>query len=141
MNVRTPLERWLDRVDKSETCWLWTGRRNANGYGTFDLGYGSVLAHRFGYEAFVGPIPDSLPLDHLCRVHHCVRPAHLEPVSHRENNLRGFWGQREACKSGHPYVEGSYRLAPGKYGYQVRRCRICERESQARYQARKRAAH
>lgn len=47
------------------------------------------MAHRAVYEALVGPIPEGLELDHLCRVRTCVEVTHLEPVTHRENDLRG----------------------------------------------------
>ena len=58
-----------------------------------------VMAHRFAYEEYVGPIPDGLQIDHLCRNKWCVNPEHLEPVTCRENALRG--------------VAPSVRLAPG----------------------------
>jgi hypothetical protein len=46
-------------------------------------------AHRFAYLEFVGPIPDGLVLDHLCRNKKCVNPDHLEPVTNAENLRRG----------------------------------------------------
>jgi hypothetical protein len=66
------------------------------------------LAHRVIYEYLVGPIPDGLSIDHLCRVRHCVNPAHLEPVTHRENVLRGqaptaVNGRKTRCKRGHEF--------------------------------------
>jgi hypothetical protein len=74
------------KVDKTETCWLWTGAM-LNGYGKFWAGK-TVFAHRWSYERFIGPIPKGLHLDHLCRVPACVRPDHLEAVTNRENVLR-----------------------------------------------------
>jgi hypothetical protein len=58
------------------------------------------MAHRFAYELLVGPIPEDLELDHLCRVRHCVNPAHLEPVTHLENILRGMRAAAQQAKGG-----------------------------------------
>lgn len=70
-------------------CWVWCARLNRNGYGRLSVGGRELMAHRLSYEAHVGPIPDGLLLDHLCRVRQCVNPAHLEPVTHQVNTLRG----------------------------------------------------
>jgi hypothetical protein len=50
----------------------------------------SRAAHRVSYETFVGPIPQGLQIDHLCRVRNCVNPQHLEPVTGVENVRRGM---------------------------------------------------
>src|SRR3989304_2992011 len=59
-------------------------------------GYGRVwcngrmqMVHRLIYEALVGPIPNGLTIDHLCRVRRCVNPDHMEPVTMLVNCLRG----------------------------------------------------
>lgn len=73
-------------------CWIWKGFVLANGYGQMpsrNNEYGERLAHRASYRFHVGPIPDDLEIDHLCRVKCCVNPAHLEPVTHGENLRRG----------------------------------------------------
>ncbi|MFK5284023.1 HNH endonuclease signature motif containing protein, partial [Lacticaseibacillus paracasei] len=54
-----------------------------------EVGGKSQKAHRFMYERLVGPIPAGMQLDHLCRVRPCCNPAHLEPVTQRENIARG----------------------------------------------------
>jgi hypothetical protein len=87
-------ERFWLRVgphDEAGACWLWHGT-TSRGYGYFES-YASgsrvrMTAHRFAYEAFVGPIPVGLELDHLCRIRNCVNPAHMEPVTHAENMAR-----------------------------------------------------
>lgn len=80
-------ERLFDKVDVTATCWLWTGSINNAGYGRISVNNRPKYAHRVMYELVVGPIPDGLHLDHLCRVRHCVNPDHLEPVTNRENTL------------------------------------------------------
>lgn len=76
-------------MDKqADGCWLWTGTVLGSGYGQFRVGMGHVRAHRFAYELLVGPIPEALTLDHLCRVTSCVNPLHLEPVTASENIKR-----------------------------------------------------
>ncbi len=69
-------------------CLLWIGAISDTGYGNFWLNGGTVLAHRFSYERTVGPIPEGLQIDHLCRVRRCVSPDHLEAVTPSENNIR-----------------------------------------------------
>lgn len=71
-------------------CWIWLGELNRNGYGRISLGGKRLMAHRVLYELMVGPIGEGLVLDHLCRMRCCVNPAHMEPVTVRENTLRGL---------------------------------------------------
>ncbi len=85
-------DRWWARVDKNGPggCWIWTGALYWTGYGQFPESIGkTATAHCWGYQRFVGPIPDGLELDHLCRVRACVRFDHLEPVTHGDNVRRG----------------------------------------------------
>ena len=121
---------WL-KVEKTEGCWLWTAYRRPDGYGQFRVGSRMVKAHRFAYELLVGPIPDGRETDHLCRVRHCVNPAHLEPVTHRENTLRGDTpaarnAAKTHCPQGHPLAEGN--LVPFDLRRGRRRCLTCHRE-------------
>lgn len=70
-------------------CWLWQGEMNRNGYGRVWVNGKRLMAHRVVYESLRGPIGEGLLLDHLCRNRACCNPDHLEPVTHRENTLRG----------------------------------------------------
>jgi len=84
-------KRFWDNVDKSGECWLWTRSKNAEGYGVAHVRVDGQLlrsAHRAAYTLEVGPIPEGLHIDHLCRTRDCVRPSHLEPVTPAENNRR-----------------------------------------------------
>lgn len=86
---RTAIEVFVEHIDIADNgCWLWTGRKLPFGYGRFSAN-GPHLAHRFSYEFFVGPIPQKLTIDHLCRVPSCVNPDHLEPVTLAVNVMRG----------------------------------------------------
>lgn len=79
------------RIRRSRNgCWLWQGAKNPDGYGQMDHRWFTFGAHRVSYLAFVGPIPEGLVIDHLCRVRHCVNPAHLEAVTSAENIRRGL---------------------------------------------------
>ena len=71
-------------------CWNWKGMKTVAGYGSFSfLSEKRIYAHRFSYESFVESIPKGLVLDHLCRNPSCVNPDHLEPVTQKENCIRG----------------------------------------------------
>lgn len=71
-------------------CWQWTGSCDKDGYGKFRFNNRHFRAHRFVWELLVGPIPDGLVIDHLCRNTGCVNPDHLEPVTNEENLRRGL---------------------------------------------------
>lgn len=118
-------ERFWAKVDKSSRCWIWTGARSSTGYGNVWHGGRYRPAHRVAFELLIGPIPDGLHLDHLCRVRACVNPAHLEPVTCKENVRRGEQGVLKThCPAGHPYDEANTRIVKGGY----RQCRTCDRE-------------
>lgn len=93
------LPRFLRLVEKTGTCWLWRGSVHAkNGYGYFTFRSRNMLAHRFSFEAHVGPIPDGKVLDHTCRIRNCVNPAHLDLVTQSLNIARGNrWRQAEGA--------------------------------------------
>ena len=81
-------------AEDGAACWRWLAAVNTSGYGHFRTSaHRTRLAHRMAYEMCVGPIPEGLTLDHLCRNRLCVNPAHLEPVTVRENLRRGLRGE------------------------------------------------
>lgn len=136
---KDPMVRLMRRVevDPETQCWNFTGSIDPYGYGRFGLGSRQLykMAHRASYELHVGQIPNGLVLDHICRNRRCVNPAHLEPVTNKENILRGNGApaqaaRRDACQKGHP-------LQPAPLGH-GRYCPVCLR---ARSRANKRAEH
>lgn len=133
-----PTVRFWEKVDKdTDDCWRWTATLNPGGYGQFWNGAKLVSAHRWAYEHLVGPIPDGLQLDHLCRVRNCVRPDHLEPVTHRENGLRGISpnavnAAKTHCKHGHEFTPENTIVRTGK-GRSGRECRECKRQKDRAY--------
>jgi len=130
----TPSERFWGKVEAVDSgCLLWRGWISGKGYGRFALARRGVAAHRFAYEEQRGPIPDGLTLDHLCRNRACVNPAHLEPVTMRENILRGeslpaLNARRTHCPRGH----SNWGQVVGKYGRPNRVCRPCHNAKQRR---------
>ncbi len=124
-DIRLP-DRFWGKVEAcvKSGCWLWKGTIGNDGYGQFWLKPKKWRAHRIAYETLVSPVPADLVIDHLCRNRVCVNPAHLEPVTVRENLLRGEtlaakWLARAVCSKGHSLKEAYLR----KDG--TRRCRIC----------------
>lgn len=126
-------DRFMDKVEKTDFCWAWTGAKQKLGYGTFGVGSrtdGSrqnVLAHRFSYELHKGKIPAGLHLDHLCRNPNCVRPDHLEPVTRAVNVQRSPYRTKLICKRGHNYVGSNNRFYRKKGGGVYRVCMECAR--------------
>lgn len=125
----TPLERLMARREVSPSgCWLWTGSLNTGGYGQLMVRAGvNRTVHRLAYQLLVGPIPQGLQLDHLCRTRSCFNPAHLEPVQARTNVLRGVGpaaanSRKTHCKHGHEFTpENTYLVRTG------RECRTCKK--------------
>lgn len=101
-------------------CWLWSRSKSRDGYGWASLGNKTHQAHRLVFVILRGAPPEGLVLDHLCRVRHCVNPAHLQPVSNHVNLLRSDLttaGMR-TCAKGHTF----------EHNGRQRRCPICRAE-------------
>ncbi len=136
--------RLLSYIRTSHSCWNWCGpvqQRGSRGhyvpYGSITLNSKTQGAHRVVYEYFKGPIPKGLHLDHLCRNTLCVKPTHLEPVTPRENILRGIGiparnSRKTHCKRGHPFDEkNTYRTSRGRH------CIACQRRREAAHYMRR----
>lgn len=123
--------RFMTNVAQEGDCWIWQARTH-KGYGV----YGGRVAHREAYKRLVGPVPEGLELDHLCRRPACVNPAHLEPVT-RDENVRRRVAVRTHCKNGHEYTASNTRTSIQR-GWKVRTCRACDAIRTAQYKARRR---
>lgn len=122
----------LSTLDERTGCRVWTGAVDGNGYGKLSTVDGKSGAHRAAYETWVGKIPAGLTLDHLCRNRRCINPAHLEPVTVRENSMRGIGltarrARQTHCKRGHELS------GPNVYVWRTSRiCRTCSAERKRR---------
>ncbi len=151
---RTPEERFWSKVDKQGPppalrpelgpCWLWTAAKSVSGYGRFGtaaLSGGGQAAHRASWRMAHGPIPEGLHIDHLCRVHNCVNPAHLEPVTPKVNSQRGIAADfcrarafvATHCRNGHEYTPENTSISEG-----FRQCRVCKAANSLRSNERRR---
>lgn len=101
---KTHNERFWGRIDTSGDCWIWTGPVNNKGYGQFFISHKGYLVHRLAYQDICGPIPEGFELDHACRNTRCCNPAHLVPVTHRENMRRSKAATKMSCKRGHDWT-------------------------------------
>lgn len=137
---RPVADRFWEKVDKNGPvpehrsdlgpCWVWTAGKVHNGYGRFAPSKRGkkIKAHTWAYLHVVGEISVGLELDHLCRNRACVNPAHLEPVTHRENLLRGDSlagraARKTHCPQGHEYSPANTYVGPRG----DRACRTCKR--------------
>ncbi len=135
-------ERFMGKVRVGKDCWEWLGAINNHGYGTFSVARRTHSAHKFSYEMYVGAVPHGLDLDHLCRNRWCVNPAHLEPVTRRENTLRGEHPAAvsyvtKTCGRGHSITGDNVRVIR-RHGRQYESCLRCSRERLKRYRRNKR---
>ena len=123
-------------VDSStDTCWHWLAYKDKHGYGRFGICRCIFRAPRVAWILTHGDIDPTMTIDHLCRNHACVNPAHLEQVSRRENTLRGngFPGQNSRkthCPQGHLYDESNTQLTNKNLrgSVRARACRTCKYE-------------
>lgn len=125
--VRSRFERFV--LKDQDSCWEWIGYISPHGYGMFGVHRGGkwqkIGAHRISYELYVGPIPDGLQIDHLCRNRKCVNPKHIEAVTKRENLVRGLTVAARAknthCIRGHAFDGLNTRIRTNG----TRSCRAC----------------
>ena len=79
-------KRFWDKVDKTDSCWLWTGNMNQYRYGQVRINDKLYKSHRISWFLAGNTIPDGHVVRHKCRSKNCVNPDHLETGTHAENN-------------------------------------------------------
>lgn len=139
--TKAAVERLLDKVEKTASCWNWTGcltkgEKNKTGYGTIWYNGKQRNAHRVAYEILVGPIPEGLNVLHTCDNSPCVNPAHLYLGTLKDNaqdtlrrgRCRAYGlmvnAKKTHCPQGHEYSEEN------TYRYNRKRmCRTCRGQS------------
>lgn len=135
------LERFESKYipDPNSGCWIWIGACSTAGYAQIKLER-NQYAYRASYEHYIGSIPNGLHMDHLCRVHCCVNPRHVEPVTCKENVRRGKASEATKlraltithCPQGHPYAGNNLYSGPkGRRG-----CRACRYVAGREYRTR-----
>jgi hypothetical protein len=116
----------IDAVDigvGGRECWIYDKATTVGGYVQVKLRGRRYMVHRLFYEAFHGPIPRGLELDHECEVTNCVNPDHVTPVTKAQHGWRTR-GRRRECRYGH----SEWYWTGGR-----RRCRMCDRRHALNY--------
>lgn len=125
-------DRFWSKVNKTETCWLWTAARMPIGYGRIGVGMENRLAHVVSLELAGIEIPPGMVVDHICRTRHCVRPDHMRVVTRSWNAMHNNVSPsalnraKTHCKYGHPLSgDNLARILARNYRRELRQQRTC----------------
>lgn len=100
-------ERFLSKINKTNTCWLWEGTVHNKGYGLFSIKHKNYQAHRISYIIYNGHISENMCVCHKCDVRNCVNPNHLF-LGTNQDNIKDRDNKNRQAKGG--------TLAIQKYG-------------------------
>lgn len=139
-------ERFMNKVEKTDSCWLWTAGTNQKDYGHFSVtinGYQKhYRAHRFIYEYINGIIPEGLFVCHSCDTPRCVNPSHLwlgtasDNAVDSVNKKRHGMTKKTHCPKGHKYTMDNIYTRANRANY-TRECRKCRKIKSQKYEERK----
>lgn len=131
---------YLERIETVSGCWILRSHRvSRDGYIQLNRRGSTKRAHRLIYELLVGPVPEGMGLDHLCRNRACVNPEHLEPVTSRINTLRSpiakaaLNARKTHCGKGHEFSldNTGWQTLPGRQPRRI--CMTCQRAAYRKY--------
>lgn len=132
-------ERFFQKVNKTESCWLWTGAVTSKGYGSMGIAGKNTSTHRLSYMWFKGAIPEGMYVCHSCDTPACVNPDHLWLGTNSDNmkdmvtkDRNGGASRKQThCKKGHSFEEFESLVYIKKQGRQIgkeyRVCKECKR--------------
>jgi hypothetical protein len=142
--MKTVEERFFEKVNITDSCWIWIGTPNRDGYGRMSVNKKQYLAHRLSYQIHKGEISNDLCVCHTCDNPSCVNPEHLWIGTHQNNvtdkvnknrHAKGKMlpnGSKTHCIYGHEFNEENTYLFNGK-----RACRICRKRIDKAYYVKK----
>jgi len=123
MSIR---ERFLKKVNKTGSCWLWMAANRGNGYGCMKINGEVIDAHRISYILFVGPIPYKKLVCHTCDNRLCVNPGHLF-VGTYSDNMQDCSRKNRINKYHSPESTLKQALKLRKWNEKLLHCSICQK--------------
>lgn len=126
------MDRFWDKVVKTDECWIWTGAKSSSGYGHLNINKKTIKAHRYSYEMFFGKIEHDKIIMHKCDTPLCVNPEHLSVGTKKENSAdmatkkRAYNQKKKTCPKGHKYTkDNTYIFTSPSTGKSRRQCKSC----------------